>query len=125
MKKFFLGIISHKGSTKREGQRNSLLLQNHPGFIWYHFIGDPGQAEEFIVNEDERIVYLKVPDNYESLPLKTMMIVKFANLNLSKTGVDYYISRGAKETQDLIAISNFLIGCVLNLGISTGSVKPM
>lgn len=34
--------------------------------------------------------------------------VKFANLNLSKTGVDYYISRGAKETQDLIAISNFL-----------------
>ena len=34
--------------------------------------------------------------------------VKFADANISKTGVDYIVSRGAKETQDLIAIQNFI-----------------
>jgi hypothetical protein len=34
--------------------------------------------------------------------------VKYADANVSKTGVDYIVSRGVKESQDLIAIKDFI-----------------
>ena len=77
-KKFFMAITSHKGSRFREDQRKYLLEANNGEFIIYYFIGDPNQSEEYKVDEKNNIVYLRVPDNYESLPLKTYGAVKFA-----------------------------------------------
>ena len=77
-KKFFIAILSHKGSKFREGQREYLLQDNNGSFIIYYFIGNSSQEEEYRVDEEKNIVYLKVPDNYESLPLKTYGAVKFA-----------------------------------------------
>lgn len=81
--KFFIGIISHKGSTKRKQQLDIWRAANIPEIEYYYFIGDPTIESDYIVDESEKTVYLKVPDNYESLPLKTKGIIKFANDNYS------------------------------------------
>ena len=82
-KKFFIAITSHKGSKFRESQREHLLKSNSGEFIIYYFIGDPSMKEEYRVDEENNVVYLRVPDNYESLPLKTYGAVKFALDNYS------------------------------------------
>jgi hypothetical protein len=83
--KFFIAILSHKGSNHREKQRKHLLETDHENLIFYYFIGDPSISEEYKVDENNNIVYLKVPDNYESLPLKTQAAVSFVNKNYSDT----------------------------------------
>jgi hypothetical protein len=82
-KKFFIAITSHKGSKFRDSQREHLLKENNENLIIYYFIGDPLLEEEYQVDEKNNIVYLKVADNYESLPLKTYGAVKFALDNFS------------------------------------------
>lgn len=82
-KKFFIAITSHKGSKFRESQREHLLKSNSGEFIIYYFIGDLSMKEEYRVDEENNVVYLRVPDNYESLPLKTYGAVKFALDNYS------------------------------------------
>ena len=82
-KKFFIAITSHKGSRFRESQREYLNRDNKGKFIIYYFIGDPSLKEEYKIDEENSIVYLKVADNYESLPLKTYGAVKFAFENFS------------------------------------------
>jgi hypothetical protein len=82
-KKFFIAITSHKGSKFRESQREHLLKSNSGEFIIYYFIGDSSMKEEYRVDEENNVVYLRVPDNYESLPLKTYGAVKFALDNYS------------------------------------------
>jgi len=82
-KKFFIAILSHKKSNFREGQRKYLLENNRDRFIIYYFIGDPSLQEKYVVDEDNNVVYLNIPDNYESLPLKTYGAVQFAFENFS------------------------------------------
>jgi len=80
--KFFMAILSHKGSTHRDQQKKYLLEANkEKNFFIYYFIGDPSISEEYLVDEDNHIVYVKVPDNYESLPQKTQAAVSFVNDN--------------------------------------------
>jgi hypothetical protein len=67
-------------------------------FIIYYFIGDPSLKEEYKIDEENSIVYLKVADNYESLPLKTYGAVKFAFENFSN---EIY---GLLKTDDDIAL---------------------
>ena len=76
-KKFFIAITSHKGSRFRESQREYLNRDNNGKFIIYYFIGDPSLEEEYRVDEENNVVYLRVADNYESLPMKTYGAVKF------------------------------------------------
>lgn len=82
-KKFFIAILSHKKSNFREGQRKYLLENNSDRFIIYYFIGDPSLKDEYVVDEENNVVYLNIPDNYESLPQKTYGAVKFALENFS------------------------------------------
>ena len=82
-KKFFIAITSHKGSKFRESQREYLTRDNNGKFIIYYFIGDPSLDKEYVVDEKNSIVYLRVADNYESLPMKTYGSVKFALENFS------------------------------------------
>ena len=77
-KKFFIAITSHKGSKFREEQRKYLMESNLEELIIYYFIGDPLMKEDYLIDEENNVVYLRVPDNYESLPLKTYGAVKFA-----------------------------------------------
>lgn len=83
--KFFIAILSHKGSKHREEQRKHLLKTNNENLIFYYFIGDLSISEEYKIDEDNNVVYLKVPDNYESLPLKTQAAVSFVNENYSNS----------------------------------------
>jgi hypothetical protein len=73
MLKLFLLILSHKKSTYRQFQ-NLYISQNNE-IISYYFIGDENIESEYKI--DGNIVYLKVPDNYESLSLKTYYAIKF------------------------------------------------
>jgi hypothetical protein len=82
-KKFFIAITSHKGSKFRETQREHLLRNLNEDLIIYYFIGDPSLTEEYKVDDPNNVVHLRVPDNYESLPLKTYGAVKFALENFS------------------------------------------
>lgn len=77
-KKFFIAITSHKGSRFRESQREYLNRDNNGKLLIYYFIGDPSLEEEYGVDEENNVVYLRVADNYESLPMKTYGAVKFA-----------------------------------------------
>jgi hypothetical protein len=81
MLKKFLLILSHKKSTFRDEQKKHLLNTNKDRFIFYYFIGDINLLEDYKVDEENKIVYLKVPDNYESLSLKTYYAMKFINEN--------------------------------------------
>jgi hypothetical protein len=82
-KKFFIAILSHRKSNFREGQRKYLLENNRDRFIIYYFIGDPSLEDEYAIDKINNIVYLNIPDNYESLPQKTYGAVKFALENFS------------------------------------------
>ena len=77
-KKFFIAITSHKRSRFRESQREYLNRDSNGKLLIYYFIGDPSLEEEYRVDEDNNVVYLRVADNYESLPMKTYGAVKFA-----------------------------------------------
>lgn len=96
---FFIGIISHKNSEKREIQKRILDQYKNPNFIFYYFIGDPNIGEDFIINDNDKIVTLKVMDNYESLPQKTKGIIKFYNENYSDK------TKGILKTDDDIDLS--------------------
>lgn len=75
--KFFIGIISHRKSTKRDAQREIWNRSKNPNLIYYYFVGDPTIEEPYIVDEETKTVTLKVQDNYESLSKKTQGILKF------------------------------------------------
>ena len=77
-KKFFIAITSHKRSRFRESQREYLNRDSNGKLLIYYFIGDPSLEEEYRVDEDNNVVYLRVADNYESLPMKTYGAGKFA-----------------------------------------------
>jgi len=100
---FFIGILSHKGSTKREAQKAILDSYKNSNLIYYYFVGDPSISKDYIVNEKERIVTLKVPDNYESLAKKTGAMIDFYIKKYSKR------TRGILKTDDDIEINPELV----------------
>lgn len=77
----FLLILSHKNSIFREEQRQKILATNNGKFIFYYFIGDVNLKSDYLVDESNNVVYLKVPDNYESLSMKTYYAMKFISEN--------------------------------------------
>jgi len=81
---YFLLILSHKNSIFRDNQRKHILSTNNSKFIFYYFIGDMSLKSDYLVDEPNNIVYLKVPDNYESLSLKTYYAMKFISENYPK-----------------------------------------
>ena len=106
MLKNFLLILSHEKSKFRNDQRIHLLNTKDRCFFYY-FIGDITLSEDYKIDEENKIVYLKVPDNYESLSLKTYYAMKFISENyLDK------ISGVFKTDDDIILDIDKLIKCI-------------
>jgi hypothetical protein len=82
IKKPFLLILSHKNSQCRDIQHLKIKSQSIAyNFYYYYFIGDINLKQNYFVDEVNKIVYLKVPDNYESLSLKVYESFRFINDN--------------------------------------------
>ena len=80
LKKYFLLILSHSKSVHRTSQIENLREQkDFDKFITYYFIGIKDLKTEYQIDEKNKIVYLKIPDNYESLSLKTLKAINFIN----------------------------------------------
>jgi len=84
LKKIFLLIISYQGSKCRNEQHELLKSEDKiANFFYYYFIGDPVLEKDYIVDEINKIVYLKVRDNYESLSMKVYLAFKFIYENFN------------------------------------------
>jgi hypothetical protein len=101
--KFFIGIISHKKSTRRDEQRKVWEKYSNPNLIYYYFVGDPNIDQDYVVDESNKTVTLRVPDNYESLSKKTRGIIKFYLENFSDS------TKGMLKTDDDIEIDPDMI----------------
>jgi hypothetical protein len=95
--KFFLGIITCK---KYENKRKSI---DNPLYNYKYFIGD---ASLETYREENNIVYLPCPDNYESLPLKVYQMIKYVKENYPD--VDYIIKADDDVTFDFNTFNNLL-----------------
>lgn len=73
MLKTFIAIMSH-----HESKIDRRQIQDER-FISFFFVGDPNQQDDFVVDESNQTVCLKVPDNYESLPMKVSAALRFAH----------------------------------------------
>ena len=106
MLKTFLLILSHKKSNFRDLQKLSL---NNDNFIYYYFIGDQEIDGDYLVDEVNKIVYLNIPDNYESLSIKTHHALKFIKEN-------YYDKIGGvfKSDDDIELNLDKLHNCIIN-----------
>jgi hypothetical protein len=72
-----------KYEWKAEIQRNTWLKQV-PNFIkYYHVIGDEDLETEFKFVEENKILYVKTPDDYNSLPNKVITSFKAVNNTFS------------------------------------------
>ena len=67
-----------KYAHKRDQQRATWLRELPPWVPYYHVVGRPNQHDEFIVDEEGRMLYVKAPDTYMALPQK--VVAAFAAL---------------------------------------------
>lgn len=106
--KFFIGIISHKKSTRRDEQKKTWDKANNPNLIYYYFVGDSTIEEPYVVDEENKTVTLRVQDNYESLSKKTQGILKFYLDRFSDS------TKGILKTDDDIDVDPELIHKMLS-----------
>lgn len=58
-------------------QKNTWLrelssLNNTNNLIYFHVIGNPNLEQDFLINEEQQILWIKVDDDYNSLPKKVI-----------------------------------------------------
>jgi hypothetical protein len=58
-------------------QKNTWLrelssLNNANNLIYFHVIGNPNLEQDFLINEEQQILWIKVDDDYNSLPKKVI-----------------------------------------------------
>ena len=78
--------------------------------IYFHVLGDPNLEQEYLINEEHRILWLRVPDDYNSLPKKVInayeAITKIYNFKyIFKTDDDQMVSP-VKFFDTLITVLN-------------------
>jgi hypothetical protein len=78
--------------------------------IYFHVIGDPNLEQEYLINEEHHILWLRVPDDYNSLPKKVInayeAITKIYNFKyIFKTDDDQMVSP-VKFFDTLITVLN-------------------
>lgn len=61
-----------KYGYKRERQCKTWLRDLPSWLVYYHVIGVPTQPTEYIFNNDEHILYVRAPDDYNGLPQKVI-----------------------------------------------------
>lgn len=70
---FILLIMNCKKYLKKALFQKRTWIPKLPGYIrYYHVIGDEGLAPNYRLDEDNRVLWVKVPDDYNSLPKKVM-----------------------------------------------------
>jgi hypothetical protein len=70
---FILMILNCKAYKHKSNLQKETWLKNLPPSLpYYHVIGRPELHTDFEFNEDERILYVKTPDDYNSLPQKVI-----------------------------------------------------
>jgi hypothetical protein len=84
------------------------MKQNkYENFVYYYFIGAVDLKSDFLVDEKNKIVYLRTQDNYEGLSLKTLKAINFINTHYKDT------VKGIFKTDDDIDIDLELLYQVL------------
>ena len=63
-----------RNAQKRHVQRTT-WLRDFPIPLWFHVIGEPTLATEFEFDMADRILYVRCPDDYLSLPKKVYLAV--------------------------------------------------
>jgi len=64
---------------KAEHQKNTWLKNLTSNLLYYHVIGNNLLEKEFIFDNDERILWVKTPDDYNSLPKKVIAAYQAIN----------------------------------------------
>lgn len=74
---FVLLIMNcEKYRWKSEVQKNGWLKCLPSYLIYFHVVGDENLESEYLFNEEERILWVKTPDDYVSLPKKVITAYK-------------------------------------------------
>jgi hypothetical protein len=71
MKSCLIILNCIKYAHKRELQRATWL--HHVNIPWFHIIGNPEMSNDFEINKNECVIYVKCKDTYESLSMKTYL----------------------------------------------------
>ena len=79
LKKDYILLIFNcvKYKHKALKQKNTWLrelssLKNNNNIIYFHVIGNPNLDQEFLINAEQQILWIKVADDYNSLPKKVI-----------------------------------------------------
>jgi hypothetical protein len=99
----------YKALKQQETWLKQLSSLQH-NLIYFHVIGDPNLEQEYLINEEHRILWLRVPDDYNSLPKKVInayeAITKIYNFKyIFKTDDDQMVSP-VKFFDTLITVLN-------------------
>jgi hypothetical protein len=77
---FILLIMNcQKYRYKAEHQKNTWLKNITPKLIYYHVIGNDSLEKDIIFDDVERILWVKTPDDYNSLPKKVISAYEAVN----------------------------------------------
>ena len=98
MPPFVLLILNcEKYKDKREKQKQTWLKSLPMWLPYYHIIGNPSLETNYLLDENEKILYVKIEDDYNSLPKKVLAsyqasVELFSDLKyIFKTDDDQYL----------------------------------
>jgi hypothetical protein len=81
---FILLIMNCKKYVKKAVFQKMTWLKKIPSsLIYYHVIGDETLESDFKFNEEERILWVKTPDDYNSLPKKVIAAYNAVNISFN------------------------------------------
>lgn len=107
--KIFLLIESTKYSLNRNIHRRNIMDYKDDDFIFYYFINDSELDKEYEIDKKRNIIYIRLPENYESQSLKLYYALKYIKTNFSD---QIY---GVFKTSDNVKINlNLLKQTILN-----------
>ena len=61
---------------KADVQKNTWLTSLPPDLIYFHVLGDESLTTEYKFDEEARVLWVKTPDDYVSLPKKVITAYK-------------------------------------------------
>jgi len=74
---FILLIMNcQKYRRKAEVQKNGWLKSLPSDLIYFHVLGDEGLTTDYLFDEEDRVLWVKTPDDYVSLPKKVISAYK-------------------------------------------------
>jgi len=107
---FILMILNCKAYKHKSNLQKETWLKKLPSSLpYYHVIGEPDLPTDFEFNENDRILYVKTPDDYNSLPKKVICAYEA----LYKTYEFKYIFKTDDDQQ--LVNDHFLPGIIYKL----------